>query len=408
MTAPGEARKPRKLAPYHPPVFAAEGSWRLVGRLALAFVIVCGMSLRQVASCAVPDPHARVRVLLLPMSSQLERALRTALVPWSMVVERVETQEAVLVSARGASVLARERGAGAVVWVAGDGPRTLLWVYDARVDTAQFRVVQRSTTAKGVRRPPSPSLAAALALSVKTLLRAAQPAQLPVDAESIDAAEWERVDWVSPPAAAEHVAPTGEPPDAPRTDARPFSVAAPIVPVLPSPWQVTVGADLRARAHADGNEGRFRLGLRHAPWAPIGGDRTALWFALGIDLGLPRAIEAPAFRGDYQEVAAGAGLGLTQALGGRWRVGLQIGAQAHWTALSGTLLSDDTHVERSRSSPGLTLRPEVELVLGQLTFMVQPGVGYFLRRQRYDVDGVEVLATRSPWYSIGVGVGLLL
>jgi hypothetical protein len=378
---------------------------QLVLALCLAWAALSGAPAAYGAALALQP--APLKLLVLPMSARLESALRTALVPWGIRIERVGTERAQLMSgsAHGAKLLASERRAEAVVWVADDGPGTSLWVYDARLDAAAFRAVPRSRSPKGVTRAPSPSLAAALALSVKTLLRAGQEPTSPermAAAESVTEAEWERLPWVTapPPRPAAHEQRWS---DAPLHE-------APVLrePAIRSAWQLTLGAELRAHAHVAGPEPRYRLALRHAPWQPFGGERAALWLELGMDAGAPSSIESAQFRGEYQELAGSFGLGVSQVLGERWRVGLQLGAQAHRSTLSGAITPEGTAIEQRRLSPSVSLRPALEIVLDRFTLLVQPGAGYFLRRQSYAVDGLEVLRTRSPWYSLGVGLGLLL
>ena len=320
-----------------------------------------------------------------------------------MGVERVASDRAELMdgSVRGARALALERAAQAVVWVMEDGTRSSLWVYDARADAAAFRSVPRSSTSKGVERAPRPALAAALALSVKTLLRARQEREAPGQSETERESDetWERVEWVAPP-----------PPfaRAQSGDGPVFVDDAPREPRARSAWQLGAGIDVRVNADDTAAEPRYRLMLRHAPWAELGDERTAPWLGLAFEAGGARTIDAAQFRGDYRELAAALALGVSQSLGERWSVSLHVAAQLHRSTLSGRLSPDAIAIEEKRWSPSLALRPELELVLGRFTLAAQPGLGLFLRRQRYDVDGSPVLATRSPWYTFGLGLGWLL
>lgn len=398
------SRNLRVREPYRLPVEASRRSAWLVRQVALWLLSIGALLVfAWPAPCRASERATTLTVLVLPMSSRLERALRTALVPWGMGVERVaaERAEAMDGSLIDARALALERSAQAVVWVMEDGTRSSLWVYDARADAAAFRSVPRSTTSKGVERAPSPALAAALALSVKTLLRAQRERDVPGESEVERESDetWERVEWVAPPPS---IVPASS------VDGPVFIDDGPPEPRARSAWQLGAGIDVRVNADDTAAEPRYRLMLRHAPWADFGDELSAPWLGLVFEAGGSRTIEAAQFRGDYQELAVALALGVSQSLGERWSVALHVAAQLHRSTLSGRLSPDAIAIEETRWSPSVALRPELELALGRFTLAAQPGLGLFLRRQRYEVDGSQVLATRSPWYTFGLGLGWLL
>ena len=65
-------------------------------------------------------------------------------------------------------------------------------------------------------------------------------------------------------------------------------------------------------------------------------------------------------------------------------------------------------IERSRWQPVLALRPELALALDPIGFLLQPTLGATPRRQRYLVDGVEMLSSRAVWWSLGGAVSINL
>src|SRR5580698_502372 len=141
---------------------------RLLPRLLRRLTIVAAL----VASTAASTAEAREgRVVAVDVDPRVADALVVALSPWSLTVVRAPgpapAADLDAATAR-ARAVASEQQAGAVVWIAPPRPpdaRATLWVYDAQT----LELAVRPLT---VAEPFDDAGAAAVALSVKTVLRA--------------------------------------------------------------------------------------------------------------------------------------------------------------------------------------------------------------------------------------------
>lgn len=116
---------------------------------------------RSVAAVA-PDP-------------QLVRALDVALAPWGTNITEVHpigAEVSTSLSPDRARAIADETHADVVLWVSGDGGHYTIWIYDVASDHTSSRQVNAAP-------PFDPTTAAAVALSVKALLRSTVVAPLP-------------------------------------------------------------------------------------------------------------------------------------------------------------------------------------------------------------------------------------
>src|SRR5581483_7720600 len=118
--------------------------------------------------CAASASAAeRGRVAVLVDDVVLEHAIATALQPWDLEVlplHEVRPSPALPQAASQAERIAADAHAAAVIWVTGDGPDSALWVFDAETQQLIARRVEFTA-------PIDPAVAAAMALSAKTLLR---------------------------------------------------------------------------------------------------------------------------------------------------------------------------------------------------------------------------------------------
>lgn len=375
------------------------------------------------ATAAEPEPSRRVVLLQTPAA--LERALRTALMPWGMRVARSQAraQPRPPKNPEQARSLARRLRADALVWLAPALKRHELWLYDGANGTL---------TTRSVPRPPfDETRAAALALSVKTELRKGTLADATpvvvsdVAAKSVAPAGKEDATALPAPAASELAASepaADEPPErepvapdpAPAIPEPPAPAASPI-DTGPSDWTawdaseaprwklVLHGSARLGATTLGGSEGRYALEGRWGPWADPSTPAT-LWLSARVDLGLPRAVGNGRFTGEYSEYDAGLGLGASVRLNRWFEVGVQASAALRTGRVSGTLTEDTTPGDRTLFGLDLHLRPELELSLGTLGILLQPAVGASPTRQRYEADDVEVLETRSFWWQLGAGV----
>jgi len=107
-----------------------------------------------------------VRVVLASTDAELVRALESALGPWQVTIETSDAEPGAAMpgSAARGRALAEVRGAAAAIWISSSEDGFALWVYDR----ASERVVSRHLP---VGPPFDEATAAAVALSIKTLLR---------------------------------------------------------------------------------------------------------------------------------------------------------------------------------------------------------------------------------------------
>ncbi|HTB77224.1 MAG TPA: hypothetical protein VK762_28465 [Polyangiaceae bacterium] len=326
---------------------------RLLRRLTIAAVLVTSAA------------EAREgRVVAIDVGPRVADALVVALSPWSLTVVQAPGPSPMLdfdaASAR-ARAIAAEQHAGAVVWIGAPRPPDLqatLWVYDA--ETLQLAV--RPLTAL---EPFDDAGAAAVALSVKTVLRAS-------------------------PLAAPEPAPEAAPPTPP-------SLAPPIPASAPAPrssvpraWRIETTVGVRAPTGTSAAvEPRAMLGASVWPGA-LGGHGG---FGLGIQAGPGVSVATPAFQGELREASMEASARL-RATGGHWfAFELAGGPGLFLTSLDGQALPPGPHLHALRLDPSLGLggiadvTPSARVSLGVLV----DGAA-LLRFQRYALDGSPLLS----------------
>lgn len=124
-------------------------------------------------SVAKPASAENRSVAVVAPDPQLLRALDVALAPWGTNITEVHPIESPAAMAPDrARAIARETRADVVLWVSPDGGRQTVWIYDATLDHVGSRRVDATP-------PFDPTTAAAVALSVKALLRSTVVAPLP-------------------------------------------------------------------------------------------------------------------------------------------------------------------------------------------------------------------------------------
>jgi hypothetical protein len=305
-------------------------------RLAVAIVCIVGF-------VATAVHAADRRIALVQGDAELQRSVSLALSPWG--VETVPTNRPTPGSslpdgAQRAAELARQLDVDAVVWVSVSGQGAVLWVYEARNDETTTRVL--------VETPPfESSAAAAIALSVKTVLRATT------------------------------VAPESE-----RFGATPAQSLRKAERVA-----IETGADVHVLA-ARSVDPRITIG-------------TVVWFvpptrlgaALTLAAGPGVRMENDSYSGRYREIALGWSL--------RWRFAntdwvaaeLLLGSTAHFTALDGAARAGGPPVDIHRFNASVDggalveLKPTAGVYLG-----ISAQAGYLLAYQRYLVEGNPVFA----------------
>lgn len=337
------------------------------------------------SSAVEPAPGVAPRVpsydvVLLAPPEPLERAVRAALLPWGMRIASVVRDAptpTLPAAALSAGALARELDASALVWLSSNPDGAALWIYDASNGTIFARPIPDT--------PLDRALAAALALSVKTWLRASdQNGELTAPA----------VETPVVPAPAAPVAravprlavnPTSDAPAARRDAAR---------------WQIAIHVAARRGAFEQTLfEPRYGLELRMLPWQSPGATRGLL--AARVEIGAVQGIASPTFQGAYSELGGGVSFGLAQRVAEPLDVAFHIGATLHRGSVWGTLLSDRKAAERAEWGAALQLRPEAELSFGFFGIILQPTVGVSILGERYEADDVVLLETRPVWWMLG-------
>src|SRR5688572_793901 len=303
--------------------------------LALVSVLAAG------TSAAAPGER---RVAVLQPDGELLRALSIALSPWGL--ETVRSDAALPVSSQPeavqmASRLAQELDVQALVWITSAESGSLLWVFDVSSGDVTARMLAETPPFDG-------AAAAAIALSVKTVLRSS---------------------GVAPPE--ERLGSRTEPANAPR------SVA------------LELGAGGRWFA-ADAVD--FRLGLAGVTWLTRSRN-LGLSFAVSWGPGLP--IDEPAYTGSYRELTAGGAARFRAIRAPRLSLSVALGATAHWATLDGTVArgSRKSRVERINASLDLAAALDVS-VSGAVYLGASAAGGYSLRNRRFLVEGTPIF---SPW-----------
>lgn len=311
-------------------------------------------------------------VVLIGGGKELQSAVGVALNPWNL---RVVPSDApvppvdVTRATREAHGLASQMGAAGVVWI---GDHALV-VYDAENDQLVSRALAQAP-------PYDAPTAAAIALSVKTLLRASNVA--PVE-ERIGAPA---VVHETPPS--EHEARGPE-------ETRPLPLAA----RPPSFVTIDVGTAVRAVA-ADAD---LRVSLGGAYWAGRFG--TGLAVKLGPGLG----IDEPRFRGRFDEVAIAPSLRYRLPFGRYVSVEPRGGASMHVTWIKGVALPTAEPADRQRLDVGVDLGAVLDFAIARsASFGIDLDGSYILRFQRYLVGTSSVLTLAPVQGSAGFRLSMVI
>jgi hypothetical protein len=298
------------------------------------------------------------RIVVLQPDDELFRAISLSLSPWDVETTRsaatirgvaavdVSPQASQPEAVRGASRLARELGVEAVVWISSAERGSLLWVFDARSGDVTIRMLAET--------PPFDSAqAAAVALSVKTLLRSSTVAP---PAERFGA---------QPPAASE--------------------VAPPADGVLA--LELGGGGTWLASRHA-----ALAIDLTAVAWVL---SARRLGVSLSVASGPGFRIEAGRYRGDYRELVVGGSARYRVLHEPRVSASVSLGGALHFTTLEGTLVDRSVESKVSRVNPSLDLEVSASVYLTRAIYLgASAGGAYFPAYRRYLVQGEPVF---SPW-----------
>jgi hypothetical protein len=320
-----------------------------------------------IASAAWAIPQ---RVAVLKPDAELLRAISLALSPWG--IETIASDAPLPTSSqpqavRHAAGLSRQLRVEALVWMTQLEQGSLLWVFD--VDTGDV------TTRLLPERPPlDGAAAAAVALSVKTVLRS-----------SVIAPPAERFGLQSSPP------PQVEPP----------ATVAPEPVARIAALEIGGGATWIGETRLDS-----RLQLAGVLWLPAL-DRLGVSLELATGPGL--AIDRVDYRGRYREVIAGGKV--------RWRVvdlssfatTLALGGAAHWAVLDGTLEPDGRQSDASRVNGSVDFESRVDFDLSDRFYLgLAIGAAYSPTIRRYLVQGEPVLSPQALTFNLNGHCGVRL
>ena len=359
-------RLARVVAVFRNAIFAGRatklGTAALLLAISIIGLLLCSPEARAQDSRA-QDSGAQDNVVLVNSTAPLLRATERALRPWKTSVTALDSEE---VSPSESMPGARDRAqelcdahqAQAVVWLTSNQEGEALWVYDQQSD----RVVVRKLR---VRLPLGDADAAAVALSIKTLLMhttAAPPAQ------RFGAKEQEK-------------------------EPRPRHAQA------TSQWMAH-GALLARRGVGEGHsDARLGFGL-FRNFEPL---QIGVILAAGPGYG----VDSPTFQGHVVNASLAMEVRIRKASGAITWMGLGQLAM-HRTHLDGTLAAGGSSVEDTRYNPSLALGGALEVPLGVARFGLGLRTRYYTRSQRYLVQNAPVLDLPTVDVEVGLFVGIPL
>jgi hypothetical protein len=358
------------------------------------------IALTDAAGAAAQAPlTAAHRVVLVRPGPALEGAARTALEPWAIEIAVVDGPSPGATAPRAnetARELALAHAAGAVVWVSQSEQAYAVWVYDFETD----QVVSRRLAGP----PPFDApAAAAVALSVKTLLR-----------HSAAAPESERYGAELPPTAARATAgaPSGAvPPVAASVDLRKADVhssdgstdrrSAAALSWLDLQLDATLGFGLaRSRGSVEP-----RFGGMIVWWPQVGSFGVSMRGALGTGVSLD-ATRVDGLLLDVNTTLAARARGVLLR---ELQLSAAAGPGLHVTVLDGSLRTSGRDVRALRGVPSVELELAADwLASRRFRVGVRGGLSWLLRPQRYLVRGQPVLELSRTAFETGLTAALTL
>jgi hypothetical protein len=292
----------------------------------------------------------------------LTPAVEAALAGWPIDVSSAAGEPGASMPQAGARARAigEAAGADAVVWIASDGTGHAVWVLDVESGRVTARHLPQAP-------PYDDATAAAVALTVKTLLRHSRAAPVLERYGVEEARETLRAELAAAP---------------------PATGAAAAAAEAPFRLETLAGARIRPTEAGD-VELRLGAGLRHAP-AWLGGHGAA--FAR-IRSGAGVGLNEPEFVGRYTDLQVSLGAAARILA---WGTNLALvpaaGASLHVTSIDGSIRTQGTRARASRSNPSLDGALALDIQVGDLVRLSVGGeVSYALRRQAYLVRGEPVL-----------------
>jgi hypothetical protein len=331
---------------------------------------------------------AETRIAFVDPTPNVLDAVTVAISPWGLRVVSISTPPPPIELGPATSMareVARDHDASAVVWVAPPhgGEGASLWLYDSQTEEMMIRPLSKAP-------PFDEASAAALALTVKTLLRSTTVA--PVQ-ERVPQAS------VTPPASAPSVAPSAS--SAPAAPAPSGSSALPsgaasgttwgperAPPTAPHAWRAEAMAMARVPT---GTEDTLapRAALAISWWPPAW--REHLGFGLEARAGTSLDVASTRFAGSFSDTGVGLTVRGAVAMAPLW-LEVDAGSSLQVTSLTGAEIATGRASSIMRADPSLDLALVPQLALGsRLRLGLFVGLGALLRTQRYVLDSDVVL-----------------
>jgi hypothetical protein len=285
------------------------------------------------------------RIAILEPDDELVRAVTLSLSPWGVETTRSEATPPELSHADAVEVatqLARRLNVEAMIWISRAEEATLLWVFDAHSGNVTARRLSEAPPFDG-------AAAAAVALSVKTVLRTSS---------------------VAPP------------------DERLGAEPAP--PSSNHPLALELGGG----------------GLAAVAWLVF---QRRVGVGLELSAGPGVSVADERFRGRYRELVAGGELRLRPLREPPLSVAVSLGGALHWTRLEGTLAASSLYREVARRNATLDAEVLVSLDIGGGAYLgVSAGLSYAPAYRRYLVEGNPVFSPLPLSSNLAghIGVGL--
>ncbi len=377
----------------------------MVRRKSKARAVAQALAFFTFAAFAAFAPDARAsdgRIVVIDVDARVADALVVALSPWSLTVVRTPGPSpapppdapgarTIDIAAARARVIASDQHAGAVVWITPPQPPDLqasLWVYDAQTLELTIRPLNAWGTMDD-------AAAAAVALSVKTILRASplvteglgaasHPEAAPQGGPSTGSPSTGEPPRAAPPPEAAPSAPAGAPSEPSRT---PAAAAAPAGPAPSWRFEALVGG--RAPTGAS-SAVVIEAGLGAAFWPAslrgAGGLGLEVQASPGVSVG------TSTFQGELRIVSFEA-TARARVEATRWlSFEAQVGPSLLLTTLDGKALPSAAELHAVKLDPAIDAWALADFALGaRVGLGVAVGSSALLRFQRYSLNGATLL-----------------
>jgi hypothetical protein len=320
--------------------------------LSRSAVVLATLALLLLATPAQASPR---RVAVLEADLELLRALHLALSPWDVTTVQSSAPAESLASdpIRVASGLAKQLEVEAVVWISRTERGSLLWVFDDDTGEVSTRLLSAAPPFDG-------AAAAAVALSVKTVLRATV---------------------VAPPAE---------------------RFGAQVAPSAPAEVEHTLALELGVSfTLVDRRKVEPRLEAAPVLWLT-----KYIGLSVEASAGTGVALESARFRGRYSELVLGGEARLRLPLAAQLSTLVSLGGSAHFSAFRGQL-DGSLELGVRRLNASLDAEVSASVAVGSGVYLgATLGASYFPVYRRYLIRGAPLFTPGPFTQSLGGFCGL--